>query len=495
MTLPHPAQLPEETLDPENWDEMRALAHRMVDDMMTYLQSVRERPVWQPVPAAVKERLHQPLPLEPESASAAYDDFIRDVLPYPMGNIHPRFWGWVMGNGTVLGVLADMLAATMNPNMGGGNHAANLVELQVVDWCKEMLGYPMQASGLLVSGGSMANLLGLAVARNAKAGFDLRRQGLVAAPRRLLFYTSAESHSSVQKGIELLGLGSESLRAIPVDAAYQIDIAALAAAVAEDRAAGHAPVCVIASAGTTNTGAIDDLNRLADLCAAEGMWLHVDGAFGALAALSPALRPLLAGMERADSLAFDLHKWMYLPFEAGCLLVRDAEVHRRTFSLTPLYLAHGGDRGLSAGEVWFSDYGLQLTRGFRALKVWLSLKEHGAAKFGRLIQQNVDQAQYLAALIDASPDLERLAPVRLNVVCFRFRPPGLDETGLNTLNQELLLRLQESGIAAPSSTTLQGRFCLRVANTNHRSRREDFDMLVAAVIRLGHEIVQQDVLV
>ena len=489
--LPPPEMLPEETLDPENWDELRALAHRMVDDMMTYLQTVRERPVWQPIPAGVKAYLQQPLPLEPEGAQQAYEDFVRHILPHPMGNIHPRFWGWVMGPGTAFGVLADMLAATMNPNLGGGEHVANYVEQQVLDWCKDMLGYPAQASGVLVSGGSMANLLGLAVARSKRAGFDVRRFGLQAAPRHLLFYTSTEAHSSIQKAIELLGLGNESLRRIPVDADYQIDIGALEAAIAGDRAAGLEPIGVIANAGTTNTGAIDDLNRLADFCAGEALWLHVDGAFGALAALSPELRPLVTGMERADSLAFDLHKWMYLPFEVGCLLVRDAEAHRRTFSLTPDYLAHGGERGLAAGSIWFSDYGPQLTRGFRALKVWLSLKEQGVHKFGRLIQQNVEQARYLAALIDSSADLERLAPVPLNVVCFRFKVAGLDEAALNAFNQELLIRLHESGIAVPSYTLLEGRYALRVAITNHRSRWEDFDLLVAAVTRLGNEMVQQ----
>lgn len=486
-----PVSPPEETLDPENWDDLRALAHRMVDDMMTYLQTVRERPVWQPIPAEVKAHLHLPLPLEPEGAEQAYEDFVRHILPHPMGNIHPRFWGWVMGPGTAFGVLADMLAATMNPNLGGGEHVAAYVEQQVLDWCKEMLGYPAQASGVLVSGGSMANLLGLAVARNKRAGFDVRSEGLQAAPRRLLFYASTETHSSIQKAVELLGLGNEALRKIPVDGEYQIDVSALEGTIAVDRAAGLEPIGVIANAGTTNTGAIDDLNRLADLCAREGLWLHVDGAFGALAALSPELRPLVVGMERADSLAFDLHKWMYLPFEVGCLLVRDAEAHRRTFSLTPDYLAHGGDRGLASGSLWFSDYGPQLTRGFRALKVWLSLKEQGVHKFGRLIQQNVEQARYLAALIDSSADLERLAPVPLNVVCFRFKVAGLDETALNAFNQELLIRLHESGIAVPSYTMLEGKYALRVAITNHRSRREDFDLLVDAVTRLGHAMAPQ----
>jgi aromatic-L-amino-acid decarboxylase len=476
----------EESLDPEDWDALRALGHRMVDDMLTFLQTVRERPVWQPIPENVKGRLKQPVPLEPQGAATAYRDFVENVLPHPMGNIHPRFWGWVIGTGTPFGMLAEMLAAGMNPNLGGGEHVPNYVEAEVLDWCKEMLGYPAEASGLLVSGGSMANLVGLAVARNTMAGFDLRRQGLRAA-RTMTLYGSREMHSSIQKAVELMGLGSEALREIPVNAEFQMDLEALQAAIGKDRAAGHLPFCVIGNAGTVNTGAIDDLSALADLCQREKLWFHVDGAFGALAALSPALRPLLAGMERADSLAFDLHKWMYMPYEVGCTLVRREQDHRRTFALSPEYLAHA-ERGLAGGSLWFSEYGVELSRGFRALKVWLSIKEHGVRKYGRLIQQNVEQARYLAGLIDAAPELERLAPVPLNIVCFRFKAEHLDEPALNQLNQELLIRLYESGIAAPSYTTLNGSYVLRAAITNHRSRREDFDLLVRTVIRLGREL-------
>jgi glutamate/tyrosine decarboxylase-like PLP-dependent enzyme len=480
----------EETLDPQDWEAMRALGHRMVDDMLDYLRDQRERPVWQPIPEEVKAHLRQPLPLEPQPPEQVYQDFVEHVLPHPMGNIHPRFWGWVVGTGTPLGMLADMLAAAMNPNLGGAEHVANYVELQVLEWCKRMLAYPQAASGLLVSGGSMANLVGLAVARVAKAEFDVRRRGQGAALRPMLLYGSQEMHSSLQKAVELLGLGGDALRMIPVDADYQINIPALEAAIAADRAAGGYPFCLIGNAGTVNTGAVDDLNRLADLAAREGMWFHVDGAFGALAALSPELRPLLAGMERADSLAFDLHKWMSMPIEVGCILVRDAEAHYGAFALTPAYLSHG-ERGLAGAALWFNNYGIQLTRGFRALKVWMSLKEHGLRKYGRVIQQNVEQARYLAALVDAAPELERLAPVPLNIVCFRFRADGLDEAALNRLNQELLVRLHESGAAAPSYTTLDGKYALRVAHVNHRSRREDFDMLVSAVIRLGRELVRE----
>jgi len=479
----------DETLDPEDWQAMRQLGHRMVDDMITYLQTLRERPVWQPIPAGVRAQFDQPVPMHPEGAGRAYEDFTKYVLPHPMGNIHPRFWGWVIGTGTPLGMLAEMLAAGMNPNVGGGNHVANLVELQVLNWCKEMLGYPLESSGLLVSGGSMANLIGLTVARNAKAGFDLRRDGLHASKSKMVMYGSQEIHSSIQKAVELLGLGSDALRHVAVDGDFQIDIHALENAITRDRDAGHHPFCVVGNAGTVNTGAIDDLDALADICERENLWLHVDGAFGALAALSPSMRPLLKGMDRADSLAFDLHKWIYMPYEAGCILVRRETDQRLAFSLTPAYLTHA-ERGLAAGSVWFSDYGIQLSRGFRALKVWMSLKEHGTQKYGRLIQQNVDQARHLAALVEAAPDLQLLAPVPLNIVCFRFIVDGRDDAILNRLNEELLIQLHESGIAVPSSTTIDGKYALRVAITNHRSRREDFDVLVREVVRLGKDLAR-----
>ncbi|MGB7926223.1 MAG: aminotransferase class I/II-fold pyridoxal phosphate-dependent enzyme [Pyrinomonadaceae bacterium] len=481
----------EETLDPDDWQAMRALGHRMLDDMMDYLETVRERPVWQPVSDEVRAHLKRPLPVDAEGAEQAYRDFTEHVLPYPLGNIHPRFWGWVNGTGTPFAMLAEMLAAGMNPNVGGFNQVPVYVEAQVIDWCKEMLGYPAVASGLLVSGGSMANLVGLTVARNAGAGFDVASRGLQGADAGLTLYGSSEMHYSIEKAVELLGLGSNALRRIPVNSDFQIDVAALAAAIKEDRARGMRPICVIGNAGTVNTGAIDDLAELANICEREGLWFHVDGAFGALAALSPALRPQLAGMERADSLAFDLHKWMYLPYEVGCALVRHPDKHSETFTATGAYLAQT-ERGLTSRSVWFAGYGVQLSRGFRALKVWLSLKEHGIDKFRRLIEQNVEQARYLAALVQAAPELELLAPLPLNIVCFRYTGSSLDETQLNRLNEELLIRLHESGVAVPSGTTLDGAYALRVAITNHRSRRADFDLLVSKVVELGRELARDE---
>jgi aromatic-L-amino-acid/L-tryptophan decarboxylase len=479
----------EESLDPQDWEALRRLGRRMVDDLMDHLAGVRERPVWRPVPQAVKDRLAQPLPIEAEGAGRAYEDFRELVLPYPLGNTHPRFWGWVIGTGTPLGMLAEMLAAGMNSSASFGEQSPVYVERQVLDWLKEMLCYPAEASGLLVSGGSMANFVGLAVARNARAGFDVASAGLQSSHPKLVLYGSVETHNSVQKAVELLGLGSDSFRRVPVDAEYRVDPAALRAAIADDRAAGRQPFCVVGNAGTVNTGAFDDLGRLADICEAEKLWLHVDGAFGALAALAPELRHLTAGMERADSLAFDLHKWMYMPYEAGCVLVRSGDEHRRTFSVAASYLSDLRG-GVAGGPIKFSEYGVELSRGFRALKVWMSLKEHGVEKYARLIRQNVGQARHLAELIAAAPELELLAPAPLNVVCFRFVDARLSEPQLNELNRELLVRLHESGVAAPSFTTLGGRFAVRAAITNHRSRREDFDLLVSKVVELGHSLVR-----
>ncbi len=476
----------EETLDPEDWTDIRAVAHQAVDDAIEYLRDVRDRPVWRDMPGEIRRTFETPLPRSPAPISTVYREVTDAVMTYPMGNIHPRFWAWYMGSSNFTGALADFLAAVQGSNLGGGNHAAAKMDEQVVDWCKEMIGFPASASGTLVSGGSMANTIALIVARNVKAGVDVRERGVAAIERPLRFYASEQVHSCHRKAIEAMGLGNCALERIPTGNDLRVDLGALRIAIARDRTAGLQPACLIGNAGTVNTGAIDDLQALADLAAQENLWFHVDGCIGALIALAPENAHLVRGLARADSVALDPHKWLHAPFEVGCVLVRDAAAHLASFSVAQEYLERA-PRGIASAE-WLYEYGLQTSRGFRALKVWMALKEHGADKFGRLIDQNIAQGHYLDGLIASEPLLESVVPATINIVCFRYHPPGLDEATLKHLNVEIMIRLQEDGIAAISDTTICGKHCLRVAINNHRTRRSDLDLLVREVVRLGREI-------
>ncbi|MBK9731255.1 MAG: aminotransferase class V-fold PLP-dependent enzyme [Chitinophagaceae bacterium] len=480
----------EETLDPSDWSANKALGVEMVNDMMQFLQTVRDRATWQPPSERAKQHFNAGIPFDGMALEKVYDEFKQYILPFPTGNIHPRFWGWVMGNGSSSAMLADMLASGINLNQGGGNQMGGRVETQVINWFKKLFGFPDAASGLVVSGGSMANLIGITVARFVKADFDLRKEGVYGSKKRMLVYASSEVHNCTNKAVELLGLGSDSLRLIPVNDQYEMDLDALAVQIKKDRESGMQPFCIVGNAVTVNTGAVDDLNAIADICEKENLWFHVDGAIGAMLALSEKYHHVIKGMERADSIAFDLHKWMYIPYEAGCILVRKGMQHYQTFSMHADYLAHE-DRGVAAGDIWFSDYGVELSRGFKALKIWMSMKEHGIKKFGRLVTQNVEQVQYLKALVVANKKLELLAPAPMNILCFRYIIASKNEEQLNALNKELLLRLHESGVAVPSYTVLHGKYALRVANTNHRTQREDFDVLINKVIELGDDLVEE----
>lgn len=460
----------------------------MVDDAITHLRTVRDRPVWQSMPVDVRASYHAPLPMGPMPLERVYEEMQRNLQPYAMGNIHPRFWGWYMGAGNFTGALGDFLAAIDGSNLGGGDTAAAATDRQVVAWLKEMMGFPATASGTLTSGGSMANMVGLTVARNALAGVDVRTEGITALSRDLRFYTSDQAHTAHQKALEILGLGSRSLRLVASDEAFRMDLNALAAAIAEDRAAGRQPVAVIAAAGTTNTGAIDDLKAIGALCRREGLWFHIDGCIGALIKIAPGHRHLVDGLEQADSVALDPHKWMHTPFEAGCALVRNAELHRNTLALHGEYLEEK-PRGLAAGE-FLSDYSFELSRGFKALKIWMSLKEQGVEKFGRLIDQNIEQGRYLTAQIAKHPRLKLMAPTSINIVCFRYEVAGADEATTKALNTEIMLRIQEAGTAMPSDTTVRGHHALRVAINNHRTTLADLDLFLTEVVRHGTELEQ-----
>ena len=492
--LPQPGEdcATEWTLDPQDWDRFSLDAHRMLDDMLLHLATIREQPAWQPIPSEIRDTFSAPIPAAPEPLDSVYRQFVTSVMPYTSGNRHPRAWGWVRGTGTPVAMLADMLASGINASVGSGESAPVLVEEQVLTWLAAAMGMPAGSSGLLTSGGTMANLLGLAVARHARAGFDIREEGL-SGRARLTFYCSRETHFWARKSVELLGLGRRSLREIEVDADYRVDMRALEAQIEADRKAGMQPIAVIANAGTVNTGAIDDLQALRRFCDTQQLWLHIDGAIGALLKLSPAHAHLVAGLETADSVALDLHKWMYMPFEAGCLLVRDRVAHHAAFSTTADYMEKT-ERGMLAGDVSFADRGIESSRSFKALKVWMSLKTHGLAKHGALIEQNMVQAKYLQTLIEQEPELELLAPRPMNVVCFRYKPLGkaLDYAAQDALNRSIVVSLQESGRFVVSGTTLAGGiFAIRVAITNHRSRWSDFTALADAVVHAGRRLLHE----
>jgi glutamate/tyrosine decarboxylase-like PLP-dependent enzyme len=470
------------SLDPADWAAFRAQAHLMLDDMLGYIETIRERPVWQPIPEAVRARFHSPAPRVGEELAQVHAEFMQNVLPYTQGNVHPGFMGWVNGGGTPVGMVAEMLAAGLNANLGGRDHIPIEVERQVTAWVREILGFPQGATGLFVTGTSMANLIAVLIARDAALGFEVRATGVAAEPRRLTAYTSKAVHGCVPKAMDIAGLGSDALRQIPTDSRFRIDLTALAEAIQRDREAGFTPFLVVGTAGTVNTGAVDDLAGLADLCRREKLWFHVDGAFGALARLAPDLAPKLDGIERADSVAFDFHKWGQAPYDAGFILVRDGEAHKNAFAFPAAYLQRA-ERGLAAGSPWPCDFGPDLSRGFRALKVWFTLKVYGTEALGASISRCCALARYLEERIAATPELELMAPVELNIVCFRYRA---EDT--NRVNDAIVVALQESGIVAPSTTRIKGRTAIRAAIVNHRTSRTEIDALVDGVLALGRAL-------
>ncbi len=476
-------------LDPENWEDIRDIGYQMVDDMVEFLKNIRKKPAWKKIPEEVKNTYKSKLPQEPSSIKDVYEEFKQNIFEYAKGNVHPRFFSWVEGNGTAFGALSDFMASTMNSNVAIGNHSALYIENLVISWCKEMMGFSEQATGMLVSGASIANITSLIVARNAVSG-KMKEDGLYSVNKKLVAYCSTETHNCVTKAIEVIGLGNNQLRKIGVNDKFEIDINLLIKQIEQDKKDDMLPFCIIGNAGTVNTGAFDDLNKLLEVVRTENMWLHIDGAFGALAKLVPEYQDRLKAIEEADSLAFDFHKWLYVNYEVACVLIKHPELHRKTYASPANYLlAH--DRGLAAGPDAFSNYGMELSRGFKALKVWMSLKENGINKYKALINQNIQQSRYLGQQVEKNKKLELITEVSLNIVCFRYVNTKFTGKELNELNKEILMRLHESGVATPSYTLLNGIYAIRVANTNHRTRKHDLDLMLDTCVKIGDELSKE----
>ncbi len=449
----------------------------MLDDILDYVEDIRERPVWRPIPDQVRMRFREGLPAEASDVASVHATFMSDILPFAAGNAHPGFMGWVHGGGNVAGMFAEMLAGGLNANLGGRDQAPIEVEQQIVHWMRELFGFPGSSTGLFVTGSSMANLIGVLVARARSLGVGVRHKGV--SGHRLIAYTSAAAHGCIAQAMDLSGLGIDSLRMIAVDDRHQMNVDALKHAIEADREAGLIPFLLVGAAGTVDTGAIDDLAELADIARREDLWFHIDGAYGALGMFAPSIAPRLAGIEKADSIAFDFHKWLQVPYDAGFILVRDGALHRDTFASPASYLRRE-TRGLAAGSFWPCDFGPDLSRGFRALKTWFTIKVHGSEALGAMITHTCLLARYLEFKIVTSRDFELLAPVSLNIVCFRHRGQDADR-----LNAEIVANLHETGVAAPSTTSIEGKLAIRAAIFNHRTQTRDIDELLDAVATLG----------
>ncbi len=462
-------------LDPKNWAEFRGIAHTLLDDIITHIETVADRKVWQSPTAATRARFAHPLPLGPRPLSEVVDDVRSYVMPFATGNAHPLFMGWAHGAGTPVGMLAEMVAGGLNLNCGGRDHVGLEVEKQIVGWMREVFDYPASASGILVTGSSMANFLAVIIAKTRALGTETRKIGMRRASPQLVAYTSREAHGCISQAMEISGIGSENLRRIEVEPTGAMNLEALRASIAVDREAGLQPFLVVATAGTVNTGAIDPLCEIAAIAVAENIWFHVDGAIGALTALSKSLRSLSTGIEMSDSIALDFHKWGHVPYDAGFLLMRDEKVHKDAFAQTTAYLQRS-DRGLAAGATWPCDLGPDLSRGFRALKVWMTIETLGAERIGGAIEHGCELARYLAQKLTSNALFALKAPVALNIVCFGIRGANADAV------RELVIDLQESGLAAPSWTILQGETVIRCAMFNHRTTKADIDLLVNAIL-------------
>jgi len=457
------------------------MADAAVDFLADYFDRLETRPVLVPTTSrAIRGRIDEPLPMAGADLGALLDTVRNVISEYSRHSGHPRMFGYVASPGTAITAIGNMIAAAMNINVTAWRSAPSGTDLErlTIDWLKEMLGYPAPAGGLLTSGGSMANFAALGAARSAKAGANVVRDGVAAAGRRMCLYVSEESHFSMAKAAGMLGLGESNVRAVKTDERLHIDLADLERLVAADLAAGHLPFCVVANAGTTATGAFDPLAEVADFAHRHNLWMHVDAAYGGFAALAPSARHFFAGIEEADSVTLDPHKWLYLPVGCGCVLYKDPAAARAAFS-------HGADYtrpiGLEHDEAFaFWDYGPELTRPFRALDLWLLIKFAGAGRLGKAVEENIACAKYFEELVKASDDFEMLAPVELSVFCFRYVPKGF--TGdLDAFNERLLVTLQRAGSTYLSNARVRGRFALRGCVLNYRTTKADMERVLEDV--------------
>ena len=452
-------------LDPQDWDAFRMEFHRLADVCIDRLQAVRDHP-WRRPPDDMAERV---------ALGRGGDVFRRmaeDIMPFATGNTHPRFWGWVHGTGQPVSVAAEMVAATMNSNLGGRDHGAMDVEKAVIGWLRGLAGFPDATSGLLTSGTSQATIIALCAARMRMFG-EARACGITDLPR-IRVYIAEGGHSCVAKALEVMGHGSGALFRVALTDAGQMDLDCLSDAVDLDRAEGIQPLAVVGTAGSVNTGTFDPLDELAEFCAERKIWLHADAAFGfwTLLADEP-WRSLPSGIGRADSVATDFHKWVGVPYECGACLIADGDLHRRTFSSRPEYLA-GQTEGLAGGDIWYTDYGIELSRGFRALKVWAAVEALGAQAIGTAVTDNCRQAALMGSLAERSDWLDLLQPVVSSLCC--FAPRHGDPAGIAA-------KLQLNGEAVFSTTKINGRSCLRAAIVNHRTTSDDIRAAIRAVER------------
>ena len=476
-------------------EEFRAAGHELVDAVAEFLESLPGRPVNRDeTPAEIRAML--PSGGLPEDG-ADPRELLREAVPllaeHSLFNGHPRFFGYITSSAAPIGALADLLAAAVNPNVGGWELSpiATEIERQCVRWIAEMLGYPTDCGGLLVSGGNMANFACFLAARRAKVGAGIRERGLESSEGRLRIYASEETHTWIQKAADLFGHGTDSIAWVPVDDRQRLDVAKLRARIEEDRERGDRPFLVVGTGGSVSTGAVDPLAEIAAVAREHELWFHVDGAYGAFAAIAPGASEDLGALAEADSIAVDPHKWLYSAVEAGCALVRDPDALSEAFGYKPPYY-HFQDHEEADPRLNFYEHGMQNSRGFRALKVWLGLRQVGRSGYARMISDDIRLAEELYRRVDAAAELEAFTHA-LSITTFRYVPSDLEgiedvDAYLNDLNDRLLKRLKSSGEAYLSNAVIDGKFLLRACVVNFRTSLEDIDALPEIVIRHGRAL-------